>query len=75
MVTALLVMSTLLALVGVFVLTDAGQLLRIPKWAVVAYFRSHKLIIGLSITLFAVAVFLNAKQEALSTGSQVRAVF
>jgi len=60
-----MVVSALLALVGVLVLTDAGQLLRIGKRTVVAYFRAHNWIMVLSIALFAAAVLLNSAQNFL----------
>ncbi|MCH9652388.1 MAG: DUF3179 domain-containing protein, partial [Planctomycetes bacterium] len=62
---ALMVMSALLALAGVLILTDAGQLFRIGKKFLVFYFRFHKWIMVLSITLFVVAIFLNTKQNVL----------
>jgi hypothetical protein len=62
---ALMVVSAFLALVGVFVLTDAGQLLRIGKRTVVAYFRVHMWIMALSIALFVAAVLLSARQDVL----------
>ena len=62
---ALLTLSALLALVGVFVLTDAGQLLRIGKATVVTYFQNHLLIMGLSVVLFVVAIALNRRIQWL----------
>lgn len=57
----LLASSAVLALIGVFVLTDVGQLLKIGKGVVVAYFQNHLWIMLLSTGLFAVAVYLNRR--------------
>lgn len=65
MIIVLLAVSALLALIGIFVLTDAGQLLRIGKTTVVVYFRFHIWIMALSIVLFVVALFLNTQQRVL----------
>jgi len=53
--------SAALALVGVFILTDVGQLLNVSKGMVVAYFQNHLLVMLLSLALFVVAVFLNRR--------------
>ena len=65
MLITLLVLSVFLALAGVLILTDAGQLLRIGKRTVVAYFRFHMWIMVFSIALFVAAIFLNTKQNLL----------
>ena len=65
MIVVLLAVSVLFALIGIFVLTDAGQLLRIGKTTVVTYFRFHMWIMALSIVLFVVALLLNTQQRVL----------
>ena len=57
----LIASSAALALIGVFVLTDVGQLLRISKEMVVAYFQNHLLIMFLSVALFVVAIYVNRR--------------
>jgi hypothetical protein len=58
---ALMTTSALLALIGVFVLTDVGQLLKISKDTVVVYFQNHLLIMLLSVVLFGIAVYFNRR--------------
>jgi hypothetical protein len=58
---ALITTSALLALIGVFVLTDVGQLLRISKETVVVYFQNHFLIMLLSVALFGIAIYFNRR--------------
>ena len=57
----LMASSAVLALIGVFVLTDVGQLLGISKEMVVAYFQNHLLIMFLSVALFVVAIYVNRR--------------
>ena len=59
--------SAALALIGVFVLTDVGQLLKVSKGMVVAYFQNHLLIMLLSLALFVVAIYVNRRFSFLRT--------
>ena len=60
-----LAVSAALAIIGVFVLTDVGQLLGISKGAVVLYFKNHLAIMAVSVVLFVMALLLNRKAELL----------
>jgi hypothetical protein len=64
-VIASMTTSALLAIIGVFVLTDAGQLLGISKATVVLYFQNHLNIMGLSAALFVAAIYLNRRLQLL----------
>ncbi|MGB5705092.1 MAG: hypothetical protein WBM48_19875, partial [Polyangiales bacterium] len=57
----LLALSAALGLVGVFVLTDVGQLLRISKEVVVGYFQNHVLLMFLSVAFFVAAIYVNRR--------------
>jgi len=57
----LLALSAALELVGVFVLTDVGQLLRISKEVVVGYFQNHVLLMFLSVAFFVAAIYVNRR--------------
>ena len=64
-IASTLVISVLLAVLGVFVMTDVGQLLAIDKAIVVGYFKSHMVFMASSVLLFAVAVYLNRSHKLL----------
>lgn len=59
--------SAALALIGVFVLTDVGQLLNIGKGTVVMYFQNHLPVMFLSLALFAVAIYVNRRFSFVRT--------
>jgi hypothetical protein len=58
-VIASMALSGMLALIGVFVLTDVGQVLGVGKATVVVYFQNHLIIMALSVALFIIAVYVN----------------
>ena len=62
---SLLVASALLALVGVFVMTDLGQLFSIEKSFIVAYFGAHWAYMIAATLLFAFAAVLNRREKFL----------
>lgn len=53
--------SAVLALVGVFILTDVGQLMNVSKEVIVGYFQNHLLIMFLAVALFVVAIVINRR--------------
>ena len=68
-IIALLVFSILVAGIGVFIMTDLGQLFGISKSIIVYYFNNNSWIIFLSFAALVAAFFLNRKAKALKTKS------
>ena len=65
-IIALLVFALLASFLGVFIMTDMGQIFGVAKQTVVWYFKNNSWIIGLSLIALLAAIFLNRKNQIFS---------
>ncbi len=67
-IVLLLSISGIIAFAGVFIMTDIGQLLKIDKAVLVAYFRYHMFYMTISCILLIIAVYINSRIKVIKKG-------
>ena len=63
----LLILAGLTALIGVYIMTDIGQIMGVDKATIVMYFENNKSIMWLSFLMLIAAVVLNYRKKLMKT--------